>query len=343
MKANVILMLILIFSVNVKATVRIVDNNVNSPSQFKTIASAINASVNGDTLYIQPSSQSYGNVTLNKQLTLIGGGHKPLTENMTATEIDILTLDSIVNTSGCSNSRIFGFKMLRMSRNSNISWNYYNIEIANSIFTSGLFDYFHYNYNLYVHNNIFQASFNFGDNSIITNNIFYSNGAFGVQQIGLNSIIRNNLFLGSVTGTAYPTWDGNTIENNIFYGIKLDTTNTTNCAFLNNIGFGGNYLTIPFGVTNSGSGNILQNPQFTSVASYSTFNYNDNFRLLTSSPGHNAGTDGNDIGLYGGGTGSIVDLTGMPQIPYIEYLRLTQSVIAPGDQLNVQFKGVKHD
>ncbi len=60
-------------------TILIVDNNSNintSPAHvFNTFSLA--AAANGDIIYVQPSETAYGNVSINKELTVYGIGHTP--------------------------------------------------------------------------------------------------------------------------------------------------------------------------------------------------------------------------------------------------------------------------
>jgi hypothetical protein len=58
-------------------TIRIADNNANRPTGvniYATVQAAVDAAVAGDIVYVQPSLTSYGDVTINKQITLRGIG-----------------------------------------------------------------------------------------------------------------------------------------------------------------------------------------------------------------------------------------------------------------------------
>src|SRR5678815_4149484 len=64
--------------INVFATVRTVSNNPTALAQFNTIQDAVNASVNGDTIYVHGSPTPYPGFTIqDKRLTIIGPGWSP--------------------------------------------------------------------------------------------------------------------------------------------------------------------------------------------------------------------------------------------------------------------------
>lgn len=56
-------------------TIITIDNNPNSTTTYTTIQDAHDNAVNGDIIYVQPSGTSYGNLIINKPLTIIGRSH----------------------------------------------------------------------------------------------------------------------------------------------------------------------------------------------------------------------------------------------------------------------------
>ena len=80
------------------ATIRTVNNGTVGAGQYTSVQTAVDASAVGDTIYIHGSQTSYGNVTLNKRLVLIGAGH-----NITGTQFNFKTLlDNILLSQGNS-------------------------------------------------------------------------------------------------------------------------------------------------------------------------------------------------------------------------------------------------
>src|SRR4249919_2132294 len=72
---KIFLILSSVVCVHAFATVRTVSNNPNTLAQFNTIQAAIDASLSGDTIYVQGSPTRYaGFVIQDKRLTVIGPG-----------------------------------------------------------------------------------------------------------------------------------------------------------------------------------------------------------------------------------------------------------------------------
>ena len=90
-----------------------------------------------------------------------------------------------------------------------------------------------------------------------------------------------------------------TVENNIFK--SFSNSANSNCIFRNNVNGGVNGTD---GQGNQGSGNYFDNLPLDSVfVNYNSsfgLNYSSNFQLRSNSPYLVAGTDGTDIGIYGG-------------------------------------------
>src|SRR5205814_159888 len=97
------------------ATVTTVSNNANSPGQFTDLQAAIDAASNGDTLYVHGSPTTYGTITLNRSLTLIGTGYNPQKDLPLVASIQTLNLDSVAGIKGCSNSNIVGFNIQNLN------------------------------------------------------------------------------------------------------------------------------------------------------------------------------------------------------------------------------------
>jgi hypothetical protein len=165
------------------------------------------------------------------------------------------------------------------------------------------------------------------NNNVITGMIYYAIGAF----------ISNNIFIASVSSSsvAFSGVKISTLQNNIFYGVSPE--GAENSTFNNNITYSTKANPIPYG-TNIGSGNKIDvNPGFVNFPEVGTgtFNYDHDFHLTTTSPGKNAGTDGTDIGIYGGVGFSE---TGEPSIPQIREFVIKNGVVAPNSRLNITIK-----
>ena len=97
------LIFMLIFSSALMAqTIHIVNNTPGAAADFTSVQAAIDAASNGHIIYIQQSPTSYGNITVNKELTLVGRSHH---ETNSAYRT---TLGNITIAAGASNTTING-------------------------------------------------------------------------------------------------------------------------------------------------------------------------------------------------------------------------------------------
>jgi hypothetical protein len=172
--------------------------------------------------------------------------------------------------------------------------------------------------NWQIKNNFFRGSINAADNTcIITNNIFLSTSSSAIFFYSSNGpLVNNNIFLATGTLT------------------EIGTSNST-ITFVSNITYSFYGATI---AALAGSNNLNNtNPLFVNVPSDAVTDfYNNNYDLTSGSPGINAGSDGTDIGLFG--NNFLFDPNGRPNLtPYPESITITNSVVAPGQTLNVNF------
>ncbi|TBV25675.1 hypothetical protein DMZ43_12120 [Meridianimaribacter sp. CL38] len=301
---NLLLFTFLISIFNLTAQDLIAVQNGNDPTFYTDLSEAIEGSVAGDTLYI-PGRNYVVNDTINKPIHLIGTGINP---NYTqATGITTVASSSIVlpqlvlgeNADGGSITGIF------------FTTNYYNGNPYNNITVESGADvsnflidrsYFGSNVggkfsNSLIKQNIFRHRNNFNaqdGNSLISNNIFCDRG-----NTFTNCKVANNIFL--VSAQYYEAIDASNsiIENNILpANYAFDYLN--NCNIRNNVN-----------TSNGVSGSIIRNGNFndsadltTVFSSYSSIsdavNQSADFHLPDNSPYKNGGSDGNDIGIYGG-------------------------------------------
>ncbi len=324
-----------------EANVLTVSNNPNSPGQYMNLQTAIDSASTGDSIYIHGSATSYGSVTINKRLTLFGTGHNPNKANTLVSVIGNILLDSVATISGSSGTKIIGLKLNRITGYGGAGGTK-NILIQRNYFISGGTKITVTGKDWIIQNNIFYPSsvnINNNANTIIRNNIF--SGAYLATSNQSTVLIANNIFFGTSPATAFTTLSNALIANNIFSGSSPKGSNVSNNIFSNNITYQTSYDTIPFG-TNTGSGNfVAQNPQFTNVVT-NDFNYSYDFSLLGTSPGKNAGTDGTDVGIYGG-TIPFADMTGTPAIPQVKSVLILNPVIPVGDSWRVIIKAKKQN
>jgi hypothetical protein len=306
MKKIYIFLVLLIASKYGQSTIITVNNEVGAVTDYTDIASAIAVAVNGDTLYIQPSATNYGSFSLSKSLVLMGAGHNP---SFSPYNSQITTITLI---SGSSNSIFKGLNISAVANNNSVINNilFSGCRIYSSAgnpfqFQTGTMN--NWIFEGCVIENVSAGALDFsymGSNLIFRNNYIFAAGASFVLTslpsgtfVDHNVIVNidNNVFWGPVSGTNV------TVTNNVVitqapnnYGLA---TYCGSCTFTNNILYpqngGGQFPAAPSNLVNV-------NPVFNSMSQVYGYSYNYNLDLDTSSAGNNAGTDGTDIGLYGG-------------------------------------------
>ncbi len=329
-----LLLLASLFTVAANATVYTVSNEPGHPAQYTDLQAAHDAAASGDTLYVTPSATNYGSLYVSHAITVIGGGYGNAGANSMISGIycqdgssgsNFIGLDvsGLYPTYDSENSSI----LIERCRVSSISYNYYYYalnglivkhSVVNSIQMSSDWS------NVLITNNLItgQISSSSSPSVLISNNVFTNNGGYALYNVQY-AVVSNNIFYGSA-----PSTDG--------YGVE-------NCAFNNNLSFGSSDDDLPPTGSNVGSGNFVgMDPLFVNVPDYQGLPTYD-YHLQAGSPGHNAGTDGMDIGLYGGSAPLAVALDGVPRLPLVTQFNLLNSSIGQGGSINVQVQGSKHD
>jgi hypothetical protein len=363
MKPNLIITLLL-FALAAEATVRTVSNNPTYPAQFDTFVAAQTAAVAGDTIYVYGSPFQYPAISVTKRLVIIGAGYSPNNQYGQPTNIPQISLFRDAGTNDASGTVIMGVICnlvhitgtltatdITLTRNQLSSINAYSPGHSQGWI---------------IYNNIINGTINGGagsrtsqsaTNMVIANNII--SGAIA----GFNSntiIVDHNIFLSSSNLT---TLFNVIITNNIFVRTSGDILNNVvlstfnnNLSNLNTVGPASQYtptnsFTATYigsgGGSNSGGGNFVGvEPLFTNVTNFNTYSNTANHRLQNSSPGRNAGTDGTDLGIYGGvypfssgGMGTQYDTAPMPPIPQVTAVNIQNATIQPNGTLNVQVQG----
>ncbi len=345
---------ILFMAISTYATVWTVNNNSanNSAANYTSLQTAIDSASTGDTLYVSGSPLNYGTVYVNKQLVFIGAGYREIGAERYASKVTTFTLidakDALNNVISTSSGSVFtGFL-------GNISSTTLGISNISIIRNKGTFSYCGATNSPAV-NWIFI-------NNIITNINYYSYHTYCNNFQILNNIItgicylqystaKNNLFLNS---TAYITGSYITENNNIHHGANTHTLN--NSTIKNNLSYASGSTTVntsfDYATTNFDTNNVVnQDPKFVNVAvSISpSFDYAYDYHLQSSSPAIGAGTNGTDIGIYGGDypfpSGGPVPLqtSALPGIPQITDLQISNFVIPIDSALHIHIKARVRD
>jgi hypothetical protein len=299
-------------------------NNGGVPADFTTIQAVVNSSsvAAGDTVYLESSVTSYGDLTTTKKLILIGPGYFLGENDSTQANKASATIGTAVFNTGSegsvatgilfagtlypyTNNLLFKRNMInQMFCSSNAS----NVAIIQN-YISMLYIY-DGSQNIIVANNIFSVTTNGGyslymspfSSATITNNIFQDN------QLVYNSTYRNNI----ATAPA---------------GYGRDSFTSSNSTIENNIGSTTQYSTYTGNLSNTDMSTVFA--CWSDCTGYST---DGRWILKTGSPAIAYGYGGVDCGVYGGATPYVK--SGLPTVPAIWLLDV--------NGLNVTVKAKTH-
>lgn len=326
------------------ATVRVVDQNGNAPTGvYSTFSSAHGDAQAGDTILLIPSTASYGNLTISKEITLLGIGFNPASSSGTTSKVGSLFFQN-----GSNGTKIIGLEI------SNIVYLGYtnasilsNVVIENCLITSYIT---HSSTstlaNIFIRQNVFNdpgtassISINVTNQSniIISNNVFARSANNTHASIYVNGvvIIEHNLFLGTGVSNSYAfrQLSGAEVRNNIFYGRNpTSSQGLTNVQFFNNLAFGSTITDLSssslsgFGTNVTGSNNLTSmNPNFNGIITINTSLTSWDFTFDATLSGNpdlsTSSKDGtSELGIFGGSSpfkpsGSVIPVVKTLDLP----------------------------
>ena len=339
---------LILFQFAVAQTVYTVDNRPESGAQYTSVQDAIDAASAGDIIYIHPSPTGYGSIDVTKTLKLVGPGHNPensdgLTANLTSIDLYADSADTVITGLVINNISAYSFG----SNTHNV--HIINNKISSSIrgyYTSGHSDnwivegnYFTTSYsgnsidadelnNLQVRNNIIKGEIAYSNHTnVFTNNLFLQEDPSGDAQVFVGSngitspIVANNMFVFTDADITELTSTGTPITY-------------TNCLTWKAAG-GTALPALP------GSGNLDNtDPLFANIPTSLLDFYNNDYSLSGGSPAIGAATDGGDLGVFG--RSFPYDTNGRPHsMPYPEEMTILNTVVQPGQDLNVEFQATQ--
>lgn len=310
----------------------IVRQNGNTTAFYNSVGAAVTSASNGDTVYIPGGNWDVRGLSINKTLHLFGTGHHP--DSSKSSGITYLTGD--IEIRHCSNGSLSGLyiqgNISSLLNDTIVSFSIRRCRFSKTIQFPNYFSLG------FISENVFDGPVNgsiLGGSGPSTNNGFYNN-IFGscVYSFGTGSSFKNNLFLTPVSCNSGYDITSSKFENNIFLAGSLDFISNSvfnNNLFISNVNF-------PFG-SNLGSNNITNQAQASVLINQSgtSYNYSHNYHLQSTSAGIKAGTDGTDIGIYGGALpwkdGSI------PLNPHVQFKNISGSTDQNGNlQINIKVK-----
>lgn len=281
-----------------------VNNRSGINANYTSLSAAISAASAGDTIYVEPSSSSYGSVNLTKKLTIIGNGYfqTPTTPLVGNTTLQADTNESVLGSfsfsAGSAGSTVMGVVF-----NNYIYLYDSSITLKRNCFM---------NYYLYFYTGVL-------NNIDIRQNLFYSAAVtYYSPSVSTNINFQNNIFFN--TTFSLPTGLSGFAQNNVFSGSTLNCYNfqvnnnimitgsftPNNCVYFNNIG-----TSTQFGNAN----NNQQNVGTATLFAHYTTGTETRYTLSPTGPGIGAGFNGVDVGIFGGP--DPYKLSGIPPVPTI--------------------------
>ncbi|MFZ1610599.1 MAG: hypothetical protein WAT52_05995 [Chitinophagales bacterium] len=310
--------------------------NGDTPEYFTNLDSAISHSESGDTLFL-PGGNYSSAIYIDKELHIIGAGYSTEADTSNATGMTLIY--RITYISGADNSSLTGVKISdeivvgNDAATSNVSnilikrchivlgVQFLGSEANNFIFienkigshstgSSSLSIDFFSSINHLLLNNVIQAKVNNANYCEFKNNIFlYASCCYGSALGTSYCIFSNNIFMGYSGGTTPLGGGADVFYNNLFAGYS--TTSTTNIYYSN------------------------FSALITEVFVDYTYGLENDFHLLPDCIGVNAGTDGTDLGIYGGAFPWKDG--GLPNNPHIYYKNIGSATNEDGN-LDVNIK-----
>ncbi|HRY33180.1 MAG TPA: hypothetical protein P5531_09470 [Bacteroidales bacterium] len=306
------------------ATVHRVNSAPGSAAAYSSVQAAHNAASSGDTLYLECSAVSYGNLDCTKSLTIIGSGYflgqNPQTQASPASAyipfIQFNASSAGSSVTGLSIGQIYLYTSdILINRNyltgNNAIYQATGSPIGNIIITQN-----------YFHTGAYwNTSINFpypANNILISNNYLFG----GISSTGsFSAVITNNVVSGSIN------CHNAIIKNNIH---TAGSFTNNNCSISFNLGYNND-----FGNQNGNQSNVNMSNVFLGSTGNST---DGQWQLKPGSPAIGAGEGGADCGMYGGALPYV--LSGMPNIPSIYYLN---APAIPSNTINVSIKAKSHN
>jgi hypothetical protein len=325
-----------------------VDHIAGGSEFFTRLDSAIVHAANKDNIYLPGTTMNIGTQIINKRVQIYGSGINPdsaltsgrtiLTGNLifvTGADsgfIQGITIDgSISFGTNAGNNNVGYFSISRCIFNTlNLSYAINTSTISNFLVRECIIRYVvdgGYSHSIF-NNNVFEGTLRDFNGGIFSNNIFLTNQKVIEYQL-TNSTFSNNIFAQNCVA------DQNSSGNNFFNNLLKDGF----LQFFGNNGCATNY-------TPNGNGSIAGNIENVPAnliyqnQSGGSFVFQQNYHLIPASPGKNAGTDGTDVGIYGGPLpfkdGSL------PINPHYR-LRMVSGTTTSAGQLPVHFKVAAQD
>jgi hypothetical protein len=308
------------------ATLWRVNNITGVNANFSTLTAAVTAASIGDTIYIEPSPNSYGSATVNKKLTIIGNGYfgtsgvSNFNTNNSGLQANMMSsmIGSVTFIAGSEFSTLMGCYLPS---------NHVYCQASNLTIKRNMIDGYIYLGNLQGSNYVNLTNIDIRQNviwqGIYTYSFSTNSGAVGITNVNIqNNIIAPYYY----TQFQLPVGISGFIMNNSLYSTYY-TIDVYNFQVNNNILLAGNFnannnvffnnvaINTAFGNANGNQQNISTTALFTN---YGTGSADSSYVLNPTGPGIGAGFGGVNVGPYGGP--DPYRKSGIPPVPSIYLL-----------------------
>lgn len=293
----------------VQAQKQIAVQNGGNAAFYAHLDSALYYAQNGDTLYLPGGIYTMDTLFIDKPIHLVGVGHHP--DSSIATGRTRLNGDVRILT-GADNGSITGFYIYgSVYFGTNSDNQDVNTYLIDRCYIRGFYN-SSYSLNLSYRNNghsncrnimirgsviFLRLNGGFSHNAILYNNMI----SHQVSNFSNNSYFSNNIFFYNHISRLFSSLSYSTLKNNIFLcSAGYFGTSITGCEFFNNLfTFSESPSSLPR--NNEYYKSISdQEPSSIFVQQNGSFSYTDDYHLQPTSAGKNGGTDGTDVGVYGG-------------------------------------------
>ncbi|MCL2651125.1 MAG: hypothetical protein FWD60_08915 [Candidatus Azobacteroides sp.] len=319
MKKRIIFLVLAVCAIiNLPAQQQFNVQNGTKTEFYDDLETAISKTAAGDTIYLPGGIiEVSSNITINKQLAMIGAGwDTDSIGGLNKTELRIKGATTanagIIFRTGSDGSLLTGCELgsitLGLNTESNTIQNvtiWRNKTNGNVVLGAGTTNNIK---NIFIKENYIVGAIDgqlasdcWINNNLIGCTYIGNNVSISIQNLN-NSYIYNNVLYCS--NYAFKSLKECFIENNFIVATYVNSydNSVNNCSFNNNA-FASSGISFPNGMngTNTGTDNLI-NQETVKTFQVNDFTSPKNLVILDESPCKKAGTDGTDIGIYGGNT-----------------------------------------
>lgn len=330
-----------------------VNNMPGTASTHKTLQGAVDSAANGSIIYVEPSSQSYGVVNLNKPVTLIGSGYflglnpEPFTQANLASSI----LTTLNVSTGAEGSIITGLNFSGTFSNSNVRLNLNDVSDISFVRCYFAWDY------IWPNQTTLNCAYLQNTSSITFRQCYFDcpgQGYVAAPNGVSNILYENNIMTGNVLYLVSP-WGAGLAPNSITYRHNTFVTRQAEMNFGGSQFFSNIILMDNSGGPNTGAGASAATNNVSNKAIFGAGNitnatienvllFSSNAQILSpdgrmqlkaGSPAAGYGEGGTDAGAFGGTEPYV--LSGIPFVPNIYAIQVMQNATSTGG-LKLQLK-----